>query len=528
MNIEHRITKYGILPVESLPSRTPGSNDRVERSIIAKKTERSDTILRNSAIRCSAVLRFAVQRCGFWSYLLWLVLMTVAMASTAQGENRALLIGVGRYAHFDDRLNGVSLDLDMMTEMAQLMGYQKKAIKILENEHATTTNVYQTFDNWLINEIEPEDRVLIYFSGHGSQVLDESDDEKDQFDEVLLLYDTILSVKNGRPSLEGVLHDDRFHRMLTQIKSRNILVILDACHSGSATRGLRPIPRTIPVNDAQVKYFYYSPMLKTAGASGRFDVMEPSASSDFDGRYVAMTACRDDEKTVATSQGSIFTLGLRQALRAAAMAGISITPEELKHQTTRYIQEQFQSDVVAFHPQIAGHKKLRQRPLELAVLSGGNGMMRQNLAALAEKSHETIRLNLNKTCYEPGDVLEISVKITGPGYLNVMSIAADDQATVLFPNQYHPQNAVGPGKLTIPTAQMDFELVSDGPPGPRLITAFLTRAPLNNYKDGFKTKNDAMADLSPRSTRSLILRQKKDWLAAGKASVEIRQEGRCE
>jgi len=465
---------------------------------------------------------------GFWSYLLWLVLMSIALASTARGEDRALLIGVGRYAHFEDKLNGVSLDLDMMTEMAQLMGFQKRGIKTLEHEQATTANVYQTFDNWLVKGTAPEDRVLIYFSGHGSQVPDENNDETDKFDEVLLLYDTSLSVKNGRQTLTGVLHDDRFHRMLAQIESTNILIILDACHSGGATRSLKLTPRSIPVNDSQVKYFYYSPMLETAGGSGKFDVMEPSASSDFEGRYVAMTACRDDEKTVATSQGSIFTLGLRQALRSAAMAGTSISPEELQRQTTRYIQEQIRSDVVVFHPQIEGHKKLRTRPLQLVALSGGNGILRQNLAALVEKSSEPVQINLNKTCFEPGDLLEISVRITKPGYLNLVSITADDRSTVLFPNRFHPQNFIEPGKLNIPSPQMNFELVSDGPPGPNLITAFLTRSPVNNYKDGFKTSNDVMADLSPSSSRALIISQKKDWLAAGKVTVEIREEGGCE
>jgi hypothetical protein len=468
------------------------------------------------------------QTSGFWAYILWLILMSAALVSTARGEDRALLIGVGRYAHFDDRLNGVSLDLDMMMETAQLMGFQKKGIKILDHEQATTVNVNRTFENWLMQGLEPEDRVLIYFSGHGSQVPDENNDEPDQFDEVLLLYDTTLTVKNGRQSLNGVLHDDEFNGMLAQIKSRNILVILDACHSGSATRSLRLDPRTIPVNNAQVKYFYYSPLLEAAGGSGQFDLMKPANSSDFEGRYVSISACRDDEKTVATSQGSIFTLGLRQAVRSAAMAGKTMTPEELQLQTTQFIQKQIRSDVVVFHPQIAGDKRLRMRPIKLLALSGGNGIMRQNLASLAEKSHENVWIKPNKTCFEPGDILKLSVKIPEAGYLNVMSITADDRSTVLFPNQYHPQNAVTPGTIAIPTAQMDFEFVSDGPPGSHLITAFLTRTPLNSYEYGFKTKDDLMADLSPGSTRSLIMRQKKDWLAAGKVTVEIRQEGQCQ
>jgi hypothetical protein len=464
---------------------------------------------------------------GFLSYLLWLLLMSLALVSTSRGEDRALLIGVGRYAHFEEKLNGVSLDLGMMKEVSQLMGFKGNAIKILENEQASTAGVYDAIENWLVRGTGPQDRILFYFSGHGSQVPDENNDEKDHFDEVLLLYDVTLTQRQGRQTLNGVLHDDHFGSMLAEMKSRNILVILDACHSGSATRSIRLTPRSIPVRDAQVKYFYYSPMLEAAGGSGRFDVMEPDAPSPVEGRYVAISACRDDEKTIATAQGSIFTLGLREALRSAARDGKSISPEELQRRTTLFIKEQLRSAEAAFHPQIAGQKFLRERPLELVSLAGGNGYVRQNLEALVHKSHAAVWINLNKTCFEPGDSLKLSVAISEPGYLNVVSVRPDDKATVLFPNQYHRQNAVDRGKLTIPTPQMNFELVADGPPGTALITAFLTRSPLDSYRYGFKNPQDILADLSPGSTRSLLLRQKQDWLAAGKATAEIRQEGKC-
>jgi hypothetical protein len=454
-------------------------------------------------------------------------LMSIALVSAARGEDRALLIGVGRYAHFDERLSGVRLDLDMMSEMAQLMGFRKQAIKVLEDEQASTARVYAVFEDWLIKGTGPRDRVLFYFSGHGSQVPDENNDETDQFDEVLLLYDAALSEVHGRPTLGGVLHDDNFGRMLAKIKSRNMLIILDACHSGSATRSLQLVPRTIPIKDARVKYLYYSPMLEAAGGSGRFDVMEPEMSPAAQSRYVAITACRDDEKTVATAQGSIFTLGLRAAVRAAAMTAKSITPEELQRQATQFIQEQIGSDEAVFHPQIAGFKTLRQRPLPLVALAGGNGVVRRNLEALVHKSYKSVGLNLNKTCFEPGDVLELSIRITESGYLNVVSITADDRATVLFPNPYQPNNAVTPGQLILPSAQMNFEMVTDGPPGPALVTAFLTRSPMDGYKNGFKAPTAVLAELSPNSTRSLMMRKKEDRLAAAKVSVEIREEGRC-
>jgi uncharacterized caspase-like protein len=381
------------------------------------------------------------QKSGFWSYLIWLCLMSIALVSAARGEDRALLIGVGRYAHFEDRLNGVSFDLEMMRETAQLMGFPQGRIKVLEHEQATTKNVYGTFEYWLNDGLAPEDRVLIYFSGHGSQVPDENNDERDRFDEVLLLYDTSLSMKNGRQSLNGVLHDDRFNRMLTRIKSRNILVILDACHSGSATRSLRPVPRTNSPHDAQVKYFYYSPMLETAAADGRFDLPEPGIQPDGTGRYVAITACREDEKTVATSRGSIFTLGLHQVVRTAAATGKSLTPQELQLQTTAFIKEQLRSEVAAIHPQLSGHKSLHNRPFELVALSDGNGTRRPNLAYLAEKtidrldysSSHALVVGINSYQHWPGleyaarDAREMSGLLASHGFQ--VHLLIDRQAT---------------------------------------------------------------------------------------------------
>ena len=466
---------------------------------------------------------------GLLSFLLWLLLMSIIMVSAARSEDRALLIGVGRYAQFEEKLNGVGLDISMMREMAHLMGFKSHEIKVLEHEQASTARVYGAVENWLINGTGPDDRVLFYFSGHGSQIPDENNDEDDQFDEVLLLYDTVLTEKHGRQTLGGVLLDDHLNDMLARMKSRNILVILDACHSGSATKRMHLSSRSFQTGQAKVKYFYYSPSLEAAGGSGSFDLMKPQSQAipGGDSHYVAITACRDDEKTVATAQGSIFTLGLRQTVRSAAAAGASITPEELQRGTTKFIREQIRSDVAVFHPQIAGNLNLRKRPLMLVSPGGGGGYVRQKLETLVHKSNETVWIKLNKACFEPGEALEISVWIPEPGFLNIMHITADDQATVLFPNQYHPHNAVGRGKITLPTRRMDFEMVAGGPSGPNLITVFITRSPINGYQDGFKTAKGVLAELSPNSTRSLVMRQDSGWLAAGKVAADIKGSGQC-
>jgi len=464
---------------------------------------------------------------GLLSFLLWLLLMSIIMVSAARSEDRALLIGVGRYAQFEEKLNGVSLDISMMREMVHLMGFKSHEIKVLEHEQASTARVYDAVEDWLINGAGPDDRVLFYFSGHGSQIPDENNDEDDQFDEVLLLYDALLTEKHGRQTLSNVLLDDHLNHMLARMKSRNILVVLDACHSGSATKRLQLSSRSFQTGQAKVKYFYYSPALEAAGGSGSFDLMKPRAIPGDDSHYVAISACRDDEKTVATAQGSIFTLGLRQTVRSAAAAGAGITPEGLQLGTTKFIREQIRSDVAVFHPQIAGNLNLRKRPLKLVSPGGGKGYVRHKLETLVHKGNQTVWIKLNQACFEPGEALEISVWIPEPGFLNIMHITADDQATVLFPNQYHRHNAVRRGKIVLPTRRMDFEMVATGPSGPNLITAFLTRSPINGYQDGFKTAKDMLAELSPNSTRSLVMRQGSGWLAAGKVAAEIRGRGEC-
>ncbi len=458
---------------------------------------------------------------------LWLAIVIPAMGGRAYGEDRALLVGVGRYAQLDARLSGVSLDIQMMTEFARLLGFESNAIKVLAHEEASTRQVVAAVEDWLIEGVGPDDRVLFYFSGHGSQIPDASKDENDAFDEVLLLYDAAIDQQARHPTLTGVLVDDAFSAMLARMRSRNILVILDACHSGSATRSLQLNPRSFRVDDAQVKFFSYSASIAAAGGRGRFDVMEPPNPGAADDNYVVLTACRDDEKTVATAQGSIFTLGLRQAVRTAAMTGNPITPETLRRQATEFIREQISSDTVRFHPQIAGNTDLRQRPLQLVSLGEGGGFVRQEMETLVRKSHETIWIELNKNCFEIGDPLEISLWIPEPGHLNIISVDADDQGTVLFPNQYHPGSTVNRGRITIPGGHRHYELTAEGKTGPHQITAFLTRSPLNAYANGFRAPTDVLARLSPLASRSLALRQKQEGLAAGRVTTHIRQDGHC-
>jgi uncharacterized caspase-like protein len=146
----------------------------------------------------------------------------------------ALLIGVGDYIHgtrFD--LKGPVNDVRMMEELLLTkFGYEATNIRKLVNWDATKANIVDGVENWLASVAKPEDTVVLYYSGHGSQILDLSGDESDNRDEVLCPADIEYGSRGNEIS------DDELSTMFAKIKASDVTVIFDACHAGTGTRGL--------------------------------------------------------------------------------------------------------------------------------------------------------------------------------------------------------------------------------------------------------------------------------------------------
>ena len=102
--------------------------------------------------------------------------------------------------------------------------------------------------NKIVKEADSNDVVYIHYSGHGSQVEDLNGDEpQDQLDETIVPQD-------GRT--EGVpdITDDELEALLSQLKTSQAVVVLDSCHSGTATRGLEVRVRSVPADDRVALY----------------------------------------------------------------------------------------------------------------------------------------------------------------------------------------------------------------------------------------------------------------------------------
>ncbi|MEA3411676.1 MAG: caspase family protein [Pseudomonadota bacterium] len=445
-------------------------------------------------------------------YVAAVVLLSVVLAGPSLAADRALLVGVGDF--LDPRISdlpGIELDLEIMTEVAGTLDFAPDHTRVLFDGDANTANVEREIRSWLIDGTGPGDRVLLYISTHGTRVPDISRDESDAADEVLLMRDSRV-VRRGdqAPGIEPVLLDDRIDTLIGEMRGREVLVLVDACHSGTVTKGLHLGTETLRTRNlgtqAVVEKFFYYPGMPVAGKDPGLVIGE-GADRQSESNYVAISAAQDDEKSLASPQGSYFTLGLLEGVKQASEQGKPLTPKAWSEFAGEYIRSQLEEtghNSRVFHPNLTGGAALAGRPLPIVKSTRGVGRAWERLERIVEASPGRVPVSASQRNFRVGDPLILQVTVPdGGGYLNVVSIDSADRSTVLFPNQFHADNRVVEGRVTIPTEQMKFALPATEPFGPTLVAAFVTRQPVNLFETGFKSAGDVFAEMSPLATHTL-------------------------
>ncbi len=182
-----------------------------------------------------------------------LVAATLAVSSSTFASDgdpppvrRALLIGINDYAANDEPgstardwipldLRGAINDLHRMRAvLTSRFGFEDDGIRVLEDRAATREAILEALRE-IVRASGPDDVVYIHFSGHGSQVPDTDGDETaDGLDETILPHD-------ARTGKVPDITDDELGRILSGLKTPNVLVVLDSCHSGTATRDISAV-----------------------------------------------------------------------------------------------------------------------------------------------------------------------------------------------------------------------------------------------------------------------------------------------
>jgi hypothetical protein len=451
-----------------------------------------------------------------WASLAAALLAALLLAAPASARPRALLIGVADVPN--NELPGIDLDMDNMKKVAAIMGFAPEDIKVLFNQQATHANVMQALGGWVRDGVGPNDRVLIYFSGHGTRVPDP--DKAGGVDDALVLHDVQRATIQGKASLKNVLLGHEFGAALAQIPSHDVLVLVDACHSGTATRDLSLGSKRLGVGSGFMKFFSY-PGMPSAPAMHTRDIKMAAGTEN----YAALSAARDEEFAVGTEHGGLFTLGVVDAIQNAARDKQHPTLIDLRTTTTTFIAART-DEQSRHHPTTDGNERLIKGELPLIPLQGGQGPTWESLAALAAKG-EPLTLSGEARQIHVGDEVALEVALPHAGYLNVVTVDSQDRATVLYPNKYTKTNEVKAGSFKFPTPDMDFVLRAAEPLGPSLVVAFLTDKPVNLLELGVEGRDAAghmeqvFTEVSARATRALVVEARQNRFAAGTLNVKV-------
>ena len=243
------------------------------------------------------------------------ILLLLSLSITAQTK-RALVIGLGEQQ--DKAWNKINGDKDVPLVQTMLKNAGFKSVTTLVNRQATKIGIVGAFKRLTVS-CKQGDVVYIHYSGHGQQMTDVHNDEKDGLDECWIPYD---AYRKASATYHGEKHltDDELNVYLNAIRHKigakgKLLVVIDACHSGDGTRGdndevVRGVEDTLVVDSLNGRGLYETfEMLKSLfmGDYDKEKIINHKAKPLAE-RWITISACRSDQVNVEMKSPAVGKL----------------------------------------------------------------------------------------------------------------------------------------------------------------------------------------------------------------------------
>ncbi len=241
------------------------------------------------------------------------------------GKRWALLVGISDYppaGQGGQDLPASDKDAQRMKELLESsFGFSPERVTLVQNLDATSARLDRELTA-LADQAGPDDAVLFYYCGHGTQVPDIDGDEEDGWDEALATADECPSLLTTPDHIKLVLTDDRIAQLLARFRTKNVTVIFDSCHSGTAVRAGEEGETRIDAPG------FFHGMRKEIGIGRDLVQMAEDANRsaptgiatglDIDQRYVFLSAARSWETGMTDGDGCFFSRFLRDAMKSSS------------------------------------------------------------------------------------------------------------------------------------------------------------------------------------------------------------------
>lgn len=236
-----------------------------------------------------------------------------SLVSSQQADNRALFLSASH------GLPGLDIDIKNLEDMAKNSAYAFKHQTITEND-VTIPNTKAALKA-LATQVESDGTLLFYFTGHGVNGGLYMGDSS-----IMKISDIREGIEEGRKGLGPV---------------ERLVLIYDSCFSGSLV-------------DPVLRRFLPSPEVAAASLADSVvtEFSQREASSYWKNLFV-FASSRADETSMASEEGSLFTLALRKAFEETAMANGQMS--QFVELTKKYTKghhpvERFSPETLKFEP----------------------------------------------------------------------------------------------------------------------------------------------------------------------------------
>lgn len=183
--------------------------------------------------------------------------------------------------------------------------WKEENIILLLNEEATRENIILAFEN-MSQRVTSNDIFLFQWQGHGSEIIDDNNDELDGTDEIICPYDI-----DGNKTV--VLSDDDLNYYFSQINAKGQIIIIESCLSGGLVNGENDIDQgdrviilsTLPNAIGRGTFLFGFPMNFGIAASLNQELNISAKDKNGDG-FISIQECFNRAKYIILGENSVY------------------------------------------------------------------------------------------------------------------------------------------------------------------------------------------------------------------------------
>jgi len=273
------------------------------------------------------------------------------------------------------------------------------------------------------------------------------------------------------------LVDDTLYAEFNKIKAKKI-IFLDSCHSGTAFRSISSKVKSKSISPNDVTETLQSPTkmrgLSIGSGANSKDII---TGSD----YIVLSAAQDNEESLATPTGSLFTNAIYQTFTDSRYTNEPLKDIDklLVKDVLKYAKE---TNSIPHHPEISfSRPSIQNKSLNEFLNTKSTSKISQTVKVQSQPQNKVVNqinslqntldemitdnkvkkmsLNYQKTVYNTGESVEFTIDTKGDrGYLTIFYVDGSD-VTVLYPNGFvSSQQIKGKYKFPNDLANGKFEL----------------------------------------------------------------------